>query len=68
MIQTNPEDDNPDWLASELFPQIPGLPRVELTASVELQLRSRDKQLADLRRWLANRDAADSRCGSCGRE
>ncbi len=71
MIQTNVEPDNPqepDWLASELFPESPrGLPQVRLTPAVELQMRRRLRQLDDLRRWLAERDAAETaepiRCG-----
>ncbi len=63
MISARTDDDNPepDWLASELFPESPpGLPQVWLTAAVELQMRRRLRQLDDLRRWLAERDAAET--------
>ena len=63
MIQANAEPDNPqepDWLASELFPQIPGLPAVRLTPEIERQMRLRDRMVRDLRDWLAARDAAET--------
>ena len=74
MISTSDLIDNPaepaerDWLASELFPKSPrGFPAVRLTPEIERQMRLRDRMVLDLRDWMASRDAADSRCGSCGR-
>lgn len=71
MIQSTTPDDNdcgPDWLSDALLPKSPrGFPAVRLTPEIERQFRLRDRQISDLRRWLAERDAAETaepiRCG-----